>query len=643
MFFLYRRRRPIALVFVLVFSIQLLPIPTLAVASGPTLPEFSGYQVYSPSDLVDPFTGDFSYSIPLFDLPGPDGGYPFNLSYSAGAQVEDEASWVGLGWSLNVGAINRTVRGLPDEFLGDTIYNTVSMAPSVTVGARGSLGFEIFGKPIGQYKKENLNVGFGVYHNNFSGLGYSLGVDLGLSKVTKSALAPNISLGLDSNSGGNLGLGLNYDSKVNKMGVQGSYSSRAGLNNIGVYGHFNKSVQTNQTENEENSGKREIFGDHSISFVHPTFVPNGQQPMIHYNFAASVKLGGSIVGAFPNGTIYGYYNESKLKYNGKRIPNPAFGYLNFDQVRGESFLTDVMREKEGMVNKFSPNLPIPHLTFDLFQVQSAGISGTIRPYRNQIEVIEEAEYKSSSVGVSAGFDVGPNKSGVNVVPSLSENRTKHWGGGMDVLDPYLASKLVSSANIPKYSFYFTGDKRVRSKEDFEKIGGFDATAFRIAGNNQTSSILPLKTGYGGASNLPLGELDKNESPRAVVQFLNQELINGSTTLLDDFKVFYKDFNGNLVALDRSKFPRHHIAGFVILDEQGNRYTYGLPVYNLVHEEYSFTTNTGNGLFTSSGNNSVPSYSISGTKKHFKKTEIPPYAISYLLTSKIGRASCRERV
>jgi hypothetical protein len=444
-------------------------------------------------------------------------------------------------------------------------------------------------------------------------------------------------LALDSNSGGTLGLGLNYTSDANSMGIHGSYSSRAGLNSVGVYGNANRTVS------REKKGQKDApsvavsnqISSHSLNFVHPTFVPNGQQPMVHYNFSASVKLGASIAGTFPNGTIYGYYNESKLKYNGKRIPNPAFGYLNFDQVRGESFLTDVMREKEGMVNKFSPNLPIPHLTFDLFQVQSAGISGTIRPYRNQIEVIEEAEYKSSSVGLSAGFDAGYKKLGVNVVPSLSENRTRQWGGGMDVLDPYVASKLVSFANTPKYSFHFTGDKRVRSKGDFEKIGGFDATAFRIAGNKLTSSILPLKTGYGGASNLPLGELEKNESPRAVVQFLNQELINGSTTLLDDFKVFYKDLNGSLVALDRSKFPKHHIAGFVILDEQGNRYTYGLPVYNMIHEEYSFTTNIANGLFTSSGNTSLPNYDISGTKKYFKKTEIPPYAISYLLTSVQG--------
>lgn len=627
MIFLHKQRTRIAFFLLLVFLVPGFSLSGYAITSGPTLPEFSGYQVYSPSDLVDPFTGDFSYNIPLFDLPGPDGGYPFNLSYAAGVQMEDEASWVGLGWSLNVGAINRMVRGLPDEFKGDTLFNTVSMAPSVTVGARGNLGLEFFGKQLGDQDSDgNLNLGFGVYHNNLNGPGYSLSADIGLSDAVKSPYTPRLSLDLDSNTGGTIGMGLNYIANANSLGVHGSYNSRSGLNSVGFYGQISRL----QDRTLRNALQSYGITSHNLNFVHPTFTPVSTQEMIHSSFSASLKVGASVLGVFPNGSVYGYYNESKLKNRGKRMPSPGFGYMNFQHVEGKDYVADVMREKEGMVNKYTPNLAIPHLTFDLFQVQSAGISGTLRPYRTQIEVIEESVYKSESIGASAGFDAGYKKLGVNVVPSFSENKTKNWSEGSDVLDPY---KFKKSKEVKKpYSFQFTSDKRVRSKNEFEKIGGFEATSFNIEASQMTSNILSEKMGYGGASNLPVGSLEENSTTKGVLPLLNEDLINGSETLLDEFKIFFKNSSGLLEELDRSQFPKHHIGGFVIIDESGNRYTYGLPVYNLVHEEYSFTTNPTSGLFADIGSSSGPNYQINGTKEYLKKTEIPPYAISYLLTS-----------
>ncbi|MBK7224284.1 MAG: hypothetical protein IPH96_02215 [Saprospiraceae bacterium] len=65
-------------------------------------------------NLVNPGTGDFNYSIPLLDV----GGYPINLNYDSQVGLNDEASWVGLGWSLNAGSVSRQTRGLPDDFKG---------------------------------------------------------------------------------------------------------------------------------------------------------------------------------------------------------------------------------------------------------------------------------------------------------------------------------------------------------------------------------------------------------------------------------------------------------------------------------------------------------------------------------------------
>ncbi|MFN9301224.1 MAG: hypothetical protein ACK6DA_00485 [Candidatus Kapaibacterium sp.] len=67
-------------------------------------------------NMVDMFTGDFKYSIPVVEVPGPHGsGYTVNLNYNSSVTYDEEASWVGYGWSLSPGAITRQKRGIPDD------------------------------------------------------------------------------------------------------------------------------------------------------------------------------------------------------------------------------------------------------------------------------------------------------------------------------------------------------------------------------------------------------------------------------------------------------------------------------------------------------------------------------------------------
>ena len=66
---------------------------------------------------VGMFTGTPQVSIPLYTLKSKYLSVPLSLSYSSnGVKVDQVASWVGLGWSLNAGGvITRTVRGQEDE------------------------------------------------------------------------------------------------------------------------------------------------------------------------------------------------------------------------------------------------------------------------------------------------------------------------------------------------------------------------------------------------------------------------------------------------------------------------------------------------------------------------------------------------
>jgi hypothetical protein len=76
---------------------------------------------------VDHYTGLPSVSIPLVTLESRHMRVPVALNYHGGIKVQDRASWVGLGWSLQAGGvITRVARGWPDDepfgFLSNADY-----------------------------------------------------------------------------------------------------------------------------------------------------------------------------------------------------------------------------------------------------------------------------------------------------------------------------------------------------------------------------------------------------------------------------------------------------------------------------------------------------------------------------------------
>src|SRR6201992_1690476 len=222
-------RRKIAISLLLLLGVNtLLPLSSYALTSGPAQPEAKGFQVATVSDMVDLASGGMKYNIPLMDIDG----YPINLSYQSGSGIDDEASWVGLGWSLNPGAINRGLRGLPDDFSGDDVETDHYVKPKVTVGGRMTAKSEFFG-----ISGVNGSFSFGIFNDNYTGIGAELSVNAGISLST-----PN-----DGLMTAGLGAGILSNTQ---SGVDASVSP-----------YVSMSVKTNMDDNQTvNSGLSASFG-----------------------------------------------------------------------------------------------------------------------------------------------------------------------------------------------------------------------------------------------------------------------------------------------------------------------------------------------------------------------------------------------
>ena len=104
----------------------------------PPSPNATAFHVYG-NTQVNYYTGAPNVSIPLYTIKEGDLTLPVYLKYTGGngIKVEEVASWVGLGWTLNYGgAISRVQRGKADE---DSNYGylNISKLPSLEIDKNG--------------------------------------------------------------------------------------------------------------------------------------------------------------------------------------------------------------------------------------------------------------------------------------------------------------------------------------------------------------------------------------------------------------------------------------------------------------------------------------------------------------------------
>ncbi len=621
------------------------PMQMYALTSGPTQPEFNSFTPIGTSDMVDLASGDFNYNIPIMDV----GGYPINLAYNSGITMDQEASWVGLGWDLNVGQITRQLRGLPDDFNGDRMIYENNMKPNTTVGGN----FNVFVSPFGTLesglpkKGVQASVGLGMKYNNYDGYGFSIngglsysmasGTSVGLNLESSStegvSVSPSVSFSRkfgETSSGSNnlsasLGVSLNSRKGLETLSFSASYSRR-------TYHSDDKKTYTDQNTPG-------ISG--SISFVDASFTPAKRVGMYSTNYTASFNLQTSLWGIDPGFKLSGYRTSQGVKDSEKYKIEKGFGYENTHNA-SEADILDFNREKDRTVNKSTVSLPVTNYTYDLYSIQGQGIGGMFRPYRGQVGYVFDNYTRDDSEGGSLGGEVGVGPSvkfGVDVMVTSANSRTGLWKRGNQSLNRTKEKNKGNAINYEKVFFKNIGgfhvDKNMTSVFN-NQLGGYAPVAFKISDQGKfarTSSYeyhdksLANTLPKGSEPYIKRGEnrLNRNQT----IQKLNVlEAYNFGSRLKSPF-------------VNKSA-QKHHTAEIRITKDGGERYIYGRALYNVIKKEVTFDVSNKddgtagvdckNGLVSYQPNvDNTPGNSRDGDQ-FFNRITTPGYAHSYLLTS-----------
>jgi hypothetical protein len=676
-----------AAVFILINLLYQLcfPVVSFALTSGPSQPEFSSFEPVNTTDMVDLFTGDFNYNIPLLDIEG----YPVNISYHSGITMDQEASWVGLGWNINPGVINRNVRGLPDDFNGDKdkdasgnsdqIEKDFNMAHNWSVGLTGGAGIEVLGF-IG------LEASLGITYNNYRGIGLQASLDpsFNVGLGGKSMLTLGLKLDFDSYSGIGFepALSLSYQ-VLNEQGkgmnggahIGIGYNSRTGLKSLtfGYSAQLNPGKDGSSVSGSEDADKileSGINGGSAISFGSQTFTPEISFPMTNYGLNIRFTGGGSESVLHPHLFGGAFVSDDGLAVNSTNTN--AYGYL-YSENAGVNDLLDFNREKDGPYATDKPNLPVTNFTYDIYSVAGQGIGGMYRPFRGEIGSVYDHHVESGD-GANISFPLDNIEAGVGGAPLIL---FAHLGINVNISDNTSSSGKWDDGNAPNFKnyknnnnplyepFYFkqAGEKTQADLDFLNNVGNITTDIH----NNPSIDTKPVRleiTGSGDNSGVTgklvngswtspknasdISKLGPNKNQR---EDRNQEISLVTLKEITPFDPYLDSYDhlGNVGPVERmssvTEIPRtssgakpDHIAQISALRPDGTTYVYGIPTYNTDMEEISF--NSQHPSVNSLGASISPTVKYSSSDltgnnnglSHFvNHTKTPPYAYGYLLT------------
>ncbi|MBL7953983.1 MAG: hypothetical protein JNJ91_03015 [Flavobacteriales bacterium] len=543
------------------------PTVALALTSGPAQPEYTSFEPVGSSTMVNEFTGDFSYNLPVLEVPGPNGGgYSMSLSYHAGAGPEEEASWVGYGWTLNPGAVNRQVMGIPDDWNGEDA-TTHNKAPAVKTASVGmDLSTELFSNSLG------IGGHAMVRYNNYTGLGYGVGAGITLAQGVVS-LGYNISDG-----GGSFSMQVNpaallekRDSKKKSDDADSETSGQAETCEEG-------SGNTDDTDASGGGQKGSGFG----SFLSAVTSNYGIQMMTARTYPMSAtKMQGHVfsfsASAMPTvppaqvGPAVGGMGRFAIQTAEEELTRSGFGTLYHEEADNAEAVMDYHNEDVSPYNKRDKFLAPAFADVDLYQVSGEGIGGVmmlspekVRQFRPDA-VLSETDFTSVGLEFQLGTSNGPGA-------TISSGQQSLSVGGWDqpnTTAPLQRTDLRMGGDPARSVLYSQNHQPVRAQlaqpDGLPSLQTLDYTAPHFDAVSRGGGSYTI--GYNLGSDVRRVEPETDEQNRA----RRSKAFDPSMELDEPDRPEEQEF-------PRNGLPQHHVAELSAVAANGDRYTYGLPLY-----------------------------------------------------------------
>jgi hypothetical protein len=325
----------------------LTPTVSYALTGGPTSPEFSSFEPVDTTDMVNLATGEFNYNLPLIEVPGPEGGYPLSLSYHAGIRLDQEASWVGLGFTLNPGAINRTINGYAD----DNLF-TKSIIKDYWGG--GSQVSETFDFSLTIYGK-GINYSLAETHDTYRGFSSNSAASAYVDPTGTGLTAMGVSLSSKGLSTFASVAGLGSSAANNNSGKISSFTTET---DKGMFGYFSPGISAFV----------------SLKDYYTRYWSDESQGLITYGSLfpglADTQLGRDFYDDLGDATFNSFAFDLYEAYDNSPIPAVSSTASDAEKLAATADdQNDVKRQLGGA-------LP----SYDRYEVLGQGIGGLIQPY-----------------------------------------------------------------------------------------------------------------------------------------------------------------------------------------------------------------------------------------------------------------------
>lgn len=600
-------------------------------ASGPQTPEMSSFESVNTTTMVDPYTGDLTYSLPVMEIPGAhDGGYSVALAYQSGAGANDDASWVGHGWNLNPGAINRIKKGFPDDIRAKAIEYINDVPPNSTITLAPATGAEAF--------SINLNLSKFYRYNNYKGFGG--GYSAGLSAFDGILGATWI---MEDGKG-------SFSPYVNPFGIlsratKGQRTQTAYRSSRLNFADVAKSTIRNSANRMLSTASTAYF-NYGISLLADQ---GGPMNIVEYTgISKSAEFG--MVGDIPfvvtglSGSLRGTLTT---QYPRVSITRNAFGYLysdktyqstNNDDVRNEDIM-DYHLEKNGQYSKRDEYLPIPVSDVDVYNVSAEGLTGAFRGYWGRpTMVFPPSTYNTTQMtSVHAQGHIGTTIGlGVSVDDGECWQKNSHdWkdNGSSDDFKTSIELLSVGSTTVEEdepFNFRFFSDMGGNTilDKNFTSIP-VSVSSTPTIGSNQISDYKVKDANTLDNS----GRVGRN----SFINYHTNEYLSLNVNSKSPYKAFEWEYASSTNDyIDRSEPSiAEHIGEFQITTPLGENYIYGLPVYNRNEQSMSYKIQSPDITPINPGDNPftyIVNADISGDRVKVGEKHNYAYPAYYLLTS-----------